>query len=165
MSAITGATIMRIIRAVLAGERDPAALAALRDQGSKRRGRRSVRHWSATTGRSTSPPCCRRSNYLLQAVELYDAYQAKVVACDARIEAALEEIEAACPPPASPIPEPRHRTKQPNVLAFPAREALHCILGVDLIQLYGLSHYLALKRVGECSTNLSARPTAKQFTS
>ena len=102
---------------------------------------------------------------LLQAVELYDAYQARVAACDVRIEAALKELEAASPPPTAPIPAPRHRTKQPNALAFPAREALHRILGVDLTQIHGLGPYLALKLVGECGTDLSAWPSAKHFTS
>jgi transposase len=50
-------------------------------------------------------------------------------------------------------------------LAFPAREALHRILGVDLTQIHGLGPYLALKLVGECGTNLSAWPSAKHFTS
>jgi transposase len=50
-------------------------------------------------------------------------------------------------------------------LAFPAREALHRILGVDLTQIHGLGPYLALKLVGECGTDLSAWPSAKHFTS
>ena len=112
VSDITGATGMRIIRAVLAGERDSAALAALRDQRVKA---------SEETVRQALVGNDREEHIfaLLQAVELYDAYQAKVVACDVRIEAALREIEAACPPPASPIPAPRHRTKQPNALDLP----------------------------------------------
>jgi hypothetical protein len=158
VSDITGASGMRIIRAVLAGERDPAALAALRNQRVKA---------SEETVRQALVGNDREEHVfaLLQAVELYDAYQAKVAACDVRIEAALKEIEAACPPPASPIPAPRHRTRQPNALAFPAREALHRILGVDLTQIHGLGPYLALKLVGECGTNLSAWPSAKHFTS
>ncbi|WP_216851309.1 transposase [Acidisphaera sp. L21] len=50
-------------------------------------------------------------------------------------------------------------------MAFPAREALHRILGVDLTQIHGLGPYLALKLVGECGTSLSAWPSAKHFTS
>jgi hypothetical protein len=120
VSDITGATGMRIIRAVLAGERDPATLAALRDQRVKA---------SEETVRQALVGNDREEHVfaLLQAVELYDAYQAKVAACDVRIEAALKEIEAACPPPVSPISAPRHRTKQPNALAFPAREARRCL--------------------------------------
>jgi len=147
VSDITGATGMRIIRAVLAGERDPVALAALCDLRIKA-SEETVRRALVGNDREEHVFALR------QAVELYDAYQAKVAACDVRIEAALKELEASCPPPASPIPAPRHRTKQPNALAFPAREALHRILGVDLTQIHGLGPYLALKLVGECGTNL-----------
>jgi transposase len=55
--------------------------------------------------------------------------------------------------------------RKPNAPAFDARSALHAILGVDLTQINGLGPYLALKLVGECGTNLAARPTAKHFTS
>jgi transposase len=69
VSDITGATGMRIIRAVLAGERDPATLAALRDQRVKA---------SEETVRQALVGNDREEHVfaLLQAVELYDAYQA-----------------------------------------------------------------------------------------
>ena len=158
VSDITGATGMRIIRAFVAGERNPVTLAALRDQRCKE---------SAETIRQALVGNEREEHIfaLAQAVELYDAYVAKVDACDKRIEAVLTELKATCPPPAAPLPAPRHRTKQPNALSFPAREALHRILGVDLTQIHGLGPYLALKLVGECGTDLSAWPSAKHFTS
>jgi hypothetical protein len=56
VSDITGATGMRIIRAFVAGERDPVRLAALRASVARGRPRRSDRHWSAMTGRNTSSP-------------------------------------------------------------------------------------------------------------
>ena len=34
--------------------------------------------------------------------------------------------------PATPLPAPRYQTQTHNALAFPAREALHRILSVDL---------------------------------
>src|SRR4249919_2908713 len=153
VSDITGATGMRI-----AGERNPVTLAALRDQRCKE---------SAETIRQALVGNEREEHIfaLAQAVELYDAYMAKVDACDKRIEAVLTELKATCPPPAAPLPAPRHRTKQPNALSFPAREALHRIVGVDLTQIHGLGPYLALKLVGECGTDLSPWPSAKHFTS
>src|ERR1700709_805743 len=106
------------------------------------------------TARSTFSPYRRRWNCMTST-------KPKVIACDARIEAALKDIEAACPPPATPLPAPRHRTQQPNAFTFPAREALHRIVGVDLTQIHGLGSYLALKLVGECGTDVSAWPSAK----
>lgn len=73
VSDITGATGMRIIRAVLDGERDPAVLAAMRDQRIKA---------SEETIRQALVGNDREEHVfaLLQAVELYDVYQAKVAA-------------------------------------------------------------------------------------
>ncbi len=158
VSDITGATGMRIIRAVVAGERNPVTLAVLRDQRCKE---------LAETIRQALVGNDREEHIfaLAQAVELYDAYLAKVDACDKRIEAVLTELKATCPPPPAPLPAPRHRAKQPNASSFPAREALHRIFGVDLTQIHGLGPYLALKLVAECGTDFSAWPSAKHFTS
>jgi transposase len=155
---ITGATGLRIVRAIVAGERDPAALAGLRDYRCKA---------SEETVRQALVGNDREEHVfaLAQALELYDTYQAKVAACDARIEAALNRLQADCPVPATPLPAPRYQTQTHNALAFPAREALHRILGVDLTQIHGLGPYLALKLVGECGTSLAAWPSAKHFTS
>jgi len=155
---ITGATGLRIIRAIVAGERDPAVLAALRDYRCKA---------SEETVRQALVGNDREEHVfaLAQALELYDTYQAKVAACDVRIEAALNRLQADCPVPATPLPAPRYQTQTHNALAFPAREALHRILGVDLTQIHGLGPYLALKLVGECGTSLAAWPSAKHFTS
>ena len=155
---ITGATGLRIIRAIVAGERDPATLAALRDRRC-RAPEETIRKALAGNDRE------EHVFALAQALELYDAYQAKAAACDARIAAVLERLQAECPAPTAPLPAPRSRARSPNELAFPAREALHRILGVDLTQVHGLGPYLALKLVGECGTSLSAWPSAKHFTS
>lgn len=102
---------------------------------------------------------------LTQALELYDVYQAKVEACDMRIEALLGQLRKASPVPAKKLPTIRHRSTQPNAPAFDVRETLYALLGVDLTQIHGLGPYLALKLVGECGTNLAAWPTARHFTS
>ena len=103
---------------------------------------------------------------LAQALELYDVYQAKVAACDQRIEAMLERAaRRQRAMPAATLPPARHQTRQPNARPSTSATALHAILGVDLTQIHGLGPYLALKLVGECGTDLSAWPSAKHFTS
>ena len=102
---------------------------------------------------------------MTQALELYDVYQTKVLACDKKIEAILMRLKKSAEPPTSELPLARQKTRQPNAPAFEAREALNAILGVDLTQIHGLGPYLALKLVGECGTNLAAWPSAKHFTS
>ena len=154
---ITGATGMRIIRAIIAGERDPAALAVHRD----RRCHATVEVISAAlTGNWRDEHVFA----LGQALELYDAYQAKLTDCDAQIEAVLRRLRNVANP-AGPLPASRHRDNTANAPTFDARAALHAVLGVDLTQIHGLGASLALKLIGECGTDLTAWPDAKHFTS
>ena len=155
---ITGATGMHIIRAIVAGERDPAALAALRDRRC---------HASAEAIGLALTGTWREEHLfaLGQALELYEAYQAKVADCDARIEVVLEQLRDATARPVGRLPPARHRTETANAPAFAVRAALHALLGVDLTQIHGFGPSLALKLVGECGTDLSAWPSAKHFAS
>lgn len=149
---------MRIIRAIVAGEREPATLATYRDRCC---------HASAEEiGAALSGNWHEEHLYALtQALELYDAYQSKVAGCDGRIEAVLTRLRQAAATPVGRLPPARHRTRTANAPAFDVRGALHALLGVDLTQIHGLGPSLALKLVGECGTNLEAWPSAKHFTS
>jgi len=148
VSDITGVTGMRIIRAIVNGERDPDVLASYRDRGC---------HASVETIRQALIGNDREEHIfaLSQALELYDIYQAKVAECDKRIAAVLKRLEAS-PTPADPLPAARHKGRSSNPLTFDVREALHAVIGIDLTQIHG--PYLALKLVGECGTDLSAWP-------
>jgi transposase len=155
---ITGVSGLRIIRALVAGERDPDRLAALRDPRCKA---------SVEVIRAALIGHDREEHVfaLTQALELYEVYQAKVAACDQRIAAVLERLKAESPPPTAPLPPATHARVQANEPAFPVRQALHAILGVDLTQIDGIGPSLALSVVGECGTNLAAWPSAGHFTS
>ena len=156
---ITGATGLRIIRAILAGERDPAVLARLRDQRC---------HASAETIEKALTGHYRAEHLfaLEQALALYDAYQEKAVACDVRIEGVLQGLSLRRGREVGPLPAPRRRMgRQANGPGFDLRAALFALLGKDLTQIHGLGPYLALKLVAECGDDLSAWPSAKHFTS
>jgi transposase len=155
---ITGATGMAIIRAIVAGERDPAVLATHRDPRC---------HASAETISQALVGNDREEHIfaLAQALELYDVYHAKVAICDARIEAVLKRLRKASSTPVGKLPPARTTKKQSNEPAFDVRAALLGLLGCDVTQIHGLGPYLALKLVGECGTNLSAWPNAKHFAS
>jgi hypothetical protein len=158
VSDITGVTGMAIVRAIVGGERDPAVLVTHRERGC---------HASVETMCQALVGNYREEHVfaLTQALELYDAYQTNVTACDKQIQAVLARLKQDAAPRAKKLPSVRRRTRQPNALAFDARAALHAILGVDLTQIDGLGPYLALKLVGECGTDLTAWPSAKHFTS
>ncbi len=155
---MTGVTGMSIIRAIVAGERDPAALATHRDRRCHA-SREEIA--AALTGNWREEHVFA----LGQALELYDTYQAKIAACETQTAAVLARMKNAVSKPTSRLPPARHRDKTANAPSFDARAALHAVLGVDLTQIHGLGPSLALKLVGECGTDLSAWPDAKHFTS
>ena len=157
---ITGATGLRIIRTILAGERDPKVLALLRDYRC---------HSSAETIEKALTGSYRAEHLfaLEQALALYDAYHEKASACDARIEAVLKELSIGrgrCSGTELPSPR-RSRTDQANALAFDVRAALFALLGKDITKIDGLGPYISLKLIAECGDDLSAWPSPKHFTS
>jgi transposase len=158
VSDVTGATGLRIIRAIVAGERDLDKLAGYRDPRC---------HAPLETIRQALIGNDREEHVfaLAQALELYDVYQAKVAACDARIEAVLTRLRDAAAKPAGTLPPALPAIRQANAPAFDVRAALQAVLGVDLTRIHGIGPYLALKLMGECGTDLSAWPSAKHFTS
>lgn len=158
VSDITGVTGMRIIRAIVAGERDPETLSQHRDARCKA---------SLDTIREALVGHYQPEHVfaLTQALELYDFYQRQVAECDLEIEKALSTLREGVEAPAEPIPPPKHKARQPNAPQFDVREALYALLGVDLTQIHGIGPYLALKLVGECGTDMSRWPSAKHFTS
>ena len=103
ISDITGVTGLAIVDAILAGERDPAALAKLRDPRIK-----------------ADPDTIRKSlvgNWrtehlftLRQSRELYRTYQQRIVDCDLEIEQRLPKFEARVDPAERPLP-PDSKTK------------------------------------------------------
>ena len=158
VSDITGATGMQIIRAIVAGERDPDVLAGFRD----------VRcHSSIETIRASLVGNDRDEHIfaLTQSLELYDFYHAKVAECDRKLEAAIAALTVRAADDVPALPKARTKGKQVNAPTFDVRAALYGVLGTDLTQIHGLGPALALKLVGECGTDLRAWPSAKHFTS
>ncbi len=154
---ITGLTGMRIIRAILAGERNPQVLAQHRDPRCKN---------SAEVIAKSLEGNYREEHVfaLEQAIALYDAYQAQLVACDTRIEqyvASLERVtEDAPPPPPKPRQSPKHN--QPR---FDARTHLYQITGVDLTRIDGIEAGSALALIAEIGTDMERWKTANHFVS
>ena len=158
VSDVTGVTGMKIIRAIVAGQRDPAVLATMRDVRCKA-ATETVR--AALVGNYQAEHVFE----LTQALALYDFYQLRLGECDAEIERTLVDLNADKQSPPEPMPKARHKTVQPNAVNFDTRPPLYQLTGVDLTQIHGIGPYLALRMVAECGTNLSKWPTAKHFTS
>ena len=148
VSDITGLTGMRIINAILAGERNPEALAKFRDKRCK--------NDEKTIARSLY------GNYrpehlfsLQQAVELHEFYQAKIADCDRQILEQLKLFDAA------------EQDKNPPDGKPPVslEEALLRISGVDLASIDGIDTTSALKIIAEIGIDMSRWKSDKHFAS
>jgi transposase len=154
LNDITGATGMRIIRAVLAGERDRHRLAALRHGRCK--------HSAATIAEALRGDWREEHLFALeQAVALVETYPAKLAACDARIQAHLARFAdrgTGDPPPPGPPPRAdRHD------LSFDATAELYRLTGVDLTAIDGLQAHTVLKVLSETGLDMTRWPSAKHF--
>jgi transposase len=141
---IAGVTGMRIIKAILAGERDALVLARLRDARCK--------NDESTIARSLQGNFRPEHLFSLkQAVDLYEFYQSQIAECDRQILDQLAGFDAADGSGKAP----------PDSL----EEALVRISGVDLTRIDGINTNITLKIISEIGTDMSRWKTAKHFAS
>jgi transposase len=159
ISDITGVTGLRILRDIIGGQTDPHALAQHRDY-------RCQASQAEITAALTGHYRPEHVFVLQQNLELFDAYQHQLAACDAAIEAHVLTLAAQAPTPASPVPAARTRKKpRNNEPRFEIRTPLHQLTGVDLTQIDAIGPYSALRLLSEIGTDMSRWPTEKHFTS
>jgi transposase len=143
VSDITGVTGMRIICAIIRGERNAAVLATYRDIRCKESEKTIT---AALTGNYREEHVFG----LKQAVELYEFYQDLIKECDKEIEKSMAKLNHQKKVPDSPLPKARHRTRQRHEPDFAVRNALYTFTGVDITQINGFGPYTALRLIGEC---------------
>lgn len=154
---ITGRTGMKILRAIVGGERDPLVLASMRDTRCKA----SVETIAAALEGDY------RDEHLLslkQALALYDTYNALAAECDTSIEAVLTRLRRTDHEEPASVAAKRTRARA-NEPRFDVRSAVAAVAGVDLTAIHGIGPTLALRLVAECGTDMTKWPTAKHFTS
>jgi transposase len=159
VSDITGVTGLRILRDIVAGQRDPQHLAQHRDV----RCRASEAELIAALRGNYRP---EHVFVLQQNLELFDTYQQQLAACDRTLEGHLAHL-AVTASSASPLPAARRRPRKAkdNEPAFDLRTPLHQLTGVDLSQINGIGPYNALRLLSEIGTDMTRWPTVKHFTS
>src|SRR5438105_14571282 len=155
---VTGVTGMKIIRAIVNGQRDPQLLAQMRDVRCKA----SMETVRAALVGNYQP---EHVFALSQALALYDFYQARVDECDTQIEAVLAALSAVKACLCAALQMARRRMVQPTAVSFDVRPVLYQLAGVDVTQIHGIGPYLALRMIAECGTDLSRWRSAKHFTS
>jgi transposase len=160
ISDITGVTGTAILERILAGERDPVALAGLRD----------------CRIRATEDDIVKalqgdyRDEHLFVLHQAYDAYQfaqTQIIACDEKVEAWLKNTEKAIdirhhPLPASTRLRRKARNNEPT---YDARSYAYEIYGVDLTEIPGIQASTIQTLLAEVGRDLSKWPTEKHFTS
>ena len=147
VSDIVGKTGLQILRALVAGERDPHVLAQHRDPHCKASLEDIV---AALTGHYQP----EHLFVLQQNLELFDMCQTQLLACDAAIDAELQRLTASVAPPPTPLPRPRVTRRRGNEPHVDIRPVLHHLTGVDLTQIDGLAPYSALKLIAEIGTDM-----------
>jgi transposase len=153
VSDITGQTGMRILKAILAGERDVARLGAMRDARCKA---------SADEIAASLVGNYRREHLfeLKQAVELFEVYQAKVAECEAEMATYLGSVNEGSDDEPPPLPGRKRQT-----MSFDVRRHAYKLTGVDLFRIKGLNAETVLRIVSEVGADLSAFPSEKHFAS
>lgn len=162
ISDLTGQTGLRILDAILAGERDPQRLAQLRDPRIKASVETIVKslegNWRA-----------EHLFTLRQSLATFRHYQRLLHECDAEIERQLQQMDSQVDPVTAPLSVPKKRHQQSAALASrfegDLRTELYRVLGVDLTAVPGLNTQTISTLYTELGPDLSSFPTGKHFSS
>ena len=158
LSDLSGQTGLRMLRAIVAGQRSPHVLAKLRDDRCKATEEEIVK---ALTGHY-------RDEHLFtlkQALATFDHLHTQIAECDEQIHKAMDTL---APPDGSEpaAPEvPKSHTRRKNELHFDARSELKAIFGVDLLKIDGIDVQTAMMLLAECGPSLSTFPSEAHFAS
>ena len=164
ISDLSGVSGLKVVRAILEGQRNPEQLLELCDVQIQKKKRERVLEslrgvWAA-----------EHLFALQQALSVWECYQKMVADCDRQIEVVLKDL--AGPQPQAPADDGSSGSSaltKPSGKNAPEIERLHEMLvricgGRDVTALPGVGDYLLLQLVAETGTDLSAWPTEKHFT-
>jgi len=157
---ITGVTGMRIIEAILNGERDPFKLAQLR-------------HYNARSSQETIAKSLEgdwREEHLFslrQEFELYGIFRQKIAECDQKIELCLNTFESKVDPGQKSLPKYKHGNKKArrNPPNLDLRNPLYRMIGVDLVAIDGFDVVTVQTIISEVGLDMTPWPTEKHFAS
>ena len=166
ISDLSGWTGQRIVRAILAGERDPDILAALSHPGIH-----ATRDTIAKSLEGTWQPDLLF--VLQQEVAMYDAYQHRIAECDQSLEQHLttvaDKVADADPDAASheaPRSGPKRRRKAgSHAPQFDLGRELYRISGVDLTRIDGIDVGVAQTVLSEVGVDMTRWKTEAHFAS
>ena len=154
ISDVVGTTGQKIVRAIVAGERDPGTLAAYRD----------VRIHASEAEIAASLLGNWRDEHLFalkQALAAFDFCGSQLAECDSEVERAMVLLHRHTGTPA----EGKRRSRARNAPKFDVREHLFKICGVDLTRIDGIDVTTAMTVISEIGTDMTRFPSVKHLTS
>lgn len=154
ISDVAGVTGQKIVRAIVAGERDPMVLAAYRDS----RIRASEEEIAASLQGTWK---AEQLLALKQALGRYDFFAEQLQECEQQIEGVMQQLQAHT----KELGKAKKRSKAKNAPKFNLRERLLKMCGVDVTRIDGIDETTALNVVAEVGTDLSRFPSDKHFAS
>ncbi len=159
ISDISGTTGQAILKAILAGERNPWKLAKLRDPR--------IKASEATVAKSLQGNWRAELLFVLgQELESYQSFQDKITECDRQLQGHYATMEAKADPQELPPVERDKRARGNNVpVGFDLREELYRTIGVDLTAIDGLNVLTAQTLYSEVGSDMSRFPTEAHFVS
>ncbi len=159
LSQTIGVSCLRMIRAIVAGERRPLALLALCDTEVQRKKTKDLLRALQGTWDE------EHRFSLQQALQAWDFYQGQISDCDKQIGEALKALATQRPEP-PPQDKPTLKKRKGNTPEIPQMEQLlHRLTGVDLTALPCITAYSQILVLAEIGTDLSPWPTYKHFVS
>jgi transposase len=157
LTDITGTTGLAIIRAIVAGERDPVHLARFRDP-------RCAHSTEDIAKALTGHYRAEHVFALQQALALYDVYTAQVRECDAEIARQFQAITPVWDDDLPPLDrQDKALSHSKNAPAYDARGMLYQLTGVDLVAIPGLHASTVQTIVAEIGLDLGKWPNEKAF--
>jgi len=160
ISDITGVTGIKIIEAILRGERDTQALAQLKNPH--------IKSSEETIAKALAGDYRREHLFALrQAFELYFFYKQQIEACDREIETYLHDLDSRIDVESHPLHTLKRGNQKPqrNEPRFDLRTHLYRISGVDFTRIDGL-HVITVQTIlSEVGLNPDKFPSCGHFTS
>ncbi len=161
VSDITGITGLKIISAILNGERSPEKLADLREPGCKKS--------AEEIGKALTGTWREEHLFVLkQSMEMYAFYTEQIFVCDEEIERTYGQLRADRETDeVQPLSKRKRNSHSKNKPANSEniRQHLKRISGVDLSVVDGFGVSLAQTVIMECGTDMSKFPSEKHFCS
>jgi transposase len=161
ISDLSGTTGQKIVRAIVAGERDPQKLAEFRDSRIKA----SREEIAKSLAGNWRPELIF---VLQQEVDMYDAYQRRIAECDRQLQKHLANFSDHANRPLAPSPGGQAKKNKPATRHTPKFDLggeLQRITGVDLTRIAGIDVMVSQTLLSEVGLDMGRGKTEAHFAS